>query len=404
MKYFILVPDGCGDWPIPALGGKTPLEAADIRHINELAKISTVGTVQTIPDGMEPGSDVANLSLLGFDPVRYLTGRASLEAVGVGVKMSENETAFRTNLITLDGDGAYDDLIIKDHSSGDITSEEAEELIGYIHQKLGGGGIMFYPGVSYRCLLISSVLPEGCRLTPPHDVLDQKAGGNLPKGEGAERLIDLLRRSHELLKNHPVNVRRIKNGLNPANSIWLWGPGKKPALPSFKEKYGVRGSVISAVALVKGIGLCAGLTSINVPGATGTLHTNYAGKAAYAIDEFKKGQDFVFIHVEAPDECSHSGDLKGKVESLKRIDERIFKPVLDYLTETGGPFRVLVLPDHMTPVTVRTHNSEPVPFVWYDSEKRLPMDGKKAFSETSGVLGKHFKSGCELTDYFFNRT
>jgi 2,3-bisphosphoglycerate-independent phosphoglycerate mutase len=400
MKYLILVPDGCGDWPVESLGGKTPLEAAEISNINTLAQKSETGTVKTIPDGCEPGSDTANLSIMGFDPKVYLTGRASLEAVGMGIEMAAHETAFRVNLITVEGSGAYENLTIKDHSASDITDGEAVALIECINQRLGNNGLRFYPGVSYRNLLITGSLPDGCKLTPPHDALDKSVGEHLPQGDGGHLLIDLMKESHEILKSHPVNINRINKKLNPANSIWFWGAGKKPSLPSFKEKYGVSGSVISAVSLVKGIGLCAGLTSVNVPGATGTLDTNYEGKAAKAIDEFKKGKDFVYVHVEAPDECSHSGDLPGKLESLKRIDERIAKPVFEYLQSLDEPYRILVLPDHMTPVKIRTHTADPVPFVLYDSEKKINSE-MNAFSESSGLGGIYFKSGCVLADYFF---
>jgi 2,3-bisphosphoglycerate-independent phosphoglycerate mutase len=401
MKYFTLVPDGCGDWPLPELGNKTPLEAADIENINALAKLSEVGTVQTIPNGMEPGSDVANLSILGFDPAVYLTGRASLEAVGVGIDMSGDETAFRVNLVTLAGEGSYEDLIIKDHSAGDISSGEAAALMEYIQQELGGGGIRFHPGVSYRNLMITSAFTTGNKLTLPHDVLGQTVGRHLPAGDNARAVLSMQRKSYALLKDHPINKKRIKEGLNPANALWFWGPGKKPALPSFEAKYGVKGSVISAVSLVKGIGMCAGLSVLDVPGATGTLHTNYKGKADYAVNEFKKGRDFVFVHVEAPDECSHTGDRDGKLESLRRIDQMIFAPVLAYLESIGEPYRILILPDHMTLLSTRTHNAEPVPFVLFDSENKTPAEEWKIFSEAAGVKGIHFKNGYELTDYLF---
>jgi 2,3-bisphosphoglycerate-independent phosphoglycerate mutase len=403
MKYLILVPDGCGDWPMEALGGKTPLEAAGIRHINELAKISEVGTVKTIPNGFEPGSDVANLSIMGFNPEKYLTGRASLEAVGAGIEMKAGETAVRVNLITLCGEGSYSELTIKDHSAGDISNGEAETLIALMNEELGGGGLRFYPGVSYRNLLITDNFPQACKLTPPHDVLDQPVGENLPKGEGTDDVILLMKKSHELLKNHPINANRVKNGRNPANSIWFWGTGKKPSLPSFAEKYNVSGSVITAVGLVKGIGICAGLNVVNVPGATGTLDTNYDGKAACAIDEFKSGRDFVYIHVEAPDECSHSGDLDGKMESLRRIDEKIAKPVFDYLRHCGEPYRILILPDHMTPVKTRTHSADPVPFVLFDNHDVKPANENNFFSEKSGEKGLYFDDGYALTDFFFKK-
>jgi 2,3-bisphosphoglycerate-independent phosphoglycerate mutase len=401
MKYLVIVPDGCSDWPIPSLEGKTPLEAADIRYMNELAKTSEVGMVRTIPEGIEPGSDAANLSLMGFDPDVYLTGRASLEAAGMGMELSPGDVAFRVNLITLEGNGQYEDLLIKDHSAGDISSEEAAILINYIDKELGDTNLRFYPGISYRNLLVTDKLPAQCELTPPHDALNQLVGRNMPKGEGAEQIGQLMRRSYELLKDHPLNNDRAKKGLNTANSIWFWGQGTKPNLPLFGDKYGISGSVITAVSLIKGIGFCAGLSFVDVPGATGTLNTNYDGKALGAIGEFEQGKDFVYLHVEAPDECSHNGDLPGKIKALELIDEKIVKPLADYLESTGDPYRILIISDHRTPLATRTHSSEPVPFILFDSEKKLPSESWKTFSETSGEQGLFFARGCDLADYYF---
>jgi len=399
MKYFMLVPDGCGDWPIQSLGGKTPLEAADIKNINALAKSSEIGLVRTVPEGFEPGSE-ANVMLLGYGADAYLTGRAPLEAAAMGIEMSEAGVAFRVNLITVAGGGRYEDLIIKDHSAGEIGNEEAEILIEFIDRELGADGIRFYPGVSYRCLMVADVFSGDYKFTPPHDVLNQSAGAYLPQGDGAERISELIRRSHKLLEDHPVNRERVKKGFDPANSIWIWGHGKKPTLAPFSDKYGIRGSVITAVNLVKGYGLCAGLKVVDVPGATGTLNTNYDGKAQSAIDEFESGADFVFVHVEAPDECSHGNDLDGKIKSLEFIDEKIFKPVVQHLESSGQPYRVLVVTDHKTPIKTRTHCAEPVPFVLFDSENKLPEKSGNAFSEVSGQTGTFFESGRALTDYF----
>ena len=367
MKYLVIVPDGCSDWPIPSLGGKTPLEVADIRHINELARRGEVGMVKTIPDGIEPGSDAANLSIMGYDPAVYLTGRASLEAAGLGIDLAPDDVAFRVNLITLEGNGSYENLLIKDHSAGDINSEEAETLIACIDRELGNEDVRFYPGISYRCLLVTAKLPGHIHLTPPHDVLNQKTGPHMPQGDGAGQISAWLRRSYEILNNHPLNKLRVKNSLNPANSIWLWGQGTKPQLPSFADKYKLTGSVITGVNLIKGIGACAGLSVVNIPGANGTLHTNYAGKASAAMDAFKQGREFVYIHLEGPDECAHSGDLDGKIKSLEFIDEKIVEPVVTWLENTREPFRVLIMPDHRTPLAIRTHSAEPVPFVLFDS-------------------------------------
>jgi 2,3-bisphosphoglycerate-independent phosphoglycerate mutase len=403
MKYLVLVPDGCADRPLRELGGKTPLEVADMKRVNALAQVSEIGTVKTIPDGMTPGSDAANLSVMGFDPAVYLTGRSPLEAVSMGIDMSDTDVAFRTNLVTLEGEGDYEDLIIKDHSSGDISSEEGRALIGLVEERLGGGAVHFYPGISYRHAMIANHGNTRCSLTPPHDVLTRRVGDHLPRGEGAEEIARLMRESYAFLKEHPINIARVKAGRNPANSIWIWGQGKKPKLPSFYEKYGIRGSIVAGVDLIKGIGLCAGLDARDVPGATGTLLTNFDGKAACAIEEFRSGKDFVYIHVEAPDECGHQGDLAGKIEAMRLTDEKIFGPLLDYLRGCGESYRVLLVPDHRTPIEIRTHSLEPVPYLFFDSEKALPPDARKAFSETAGERGPHFDSGPALANRFFGK-
>ena len=402
MKYLILVPDGCADWSIPALGGKTPLEAANLKYINTLARVSEVGMVKTIPDGIPPGSDAANLSVMGYDPSVYLTGRSPLEAVSMGVDMSDTDVAFRVNLVTLEGDGRYEDLIIKDHSSGDIPGEEAHILIKMIENELGGGDVHFYPGVSYRHAMIVANGHTDYQMTPPHDILTKRVGDYLPKGRDAGEIEQMMRKSYELLKDHPVNLERKKNGLNLASSIWIWGQGRKPRLPSLHSLYGVNGAIVAAVDLIKGIGLCAGLSAIDVPGATGTLHTNYKGKADCAIKAFSDGSDFIYIHVEAPDECAHQGDLDGKLKSLEHIDEEIFKPVSEYLADSGEHYRILIVPDHRTPMEIRTHSSESVPFVLFDSKLALSEDEGKAFSESAGERGGFYDSGCALAKHFFN--
>ena len=401
MKYFMLVPDGCGDWPNPSLGGKTPLEAADLTHINQLAKISQVGLVGTIPEGLKAGSE-ANVTLLGYGPDAYRIGRAPLEAVAMGIAMAASDVAFRVNLITVDGSGRFEDLTFKDHSAGEISTEEAEILMQSLDSALGGRGMRFYAGVGYRGLGISNWFTGDYKLSPPHDLLHQRVGDHLPQeGDGAEALRSLICQSHELLKTHPVNQKRIQNGLRPANSIWIWGYGHKGVLAPFQDKYGIAGSVITAVNLIKGYGLCAGLSVIDVPGADGTLHTNYEGKALGAIRAFQQGRDFVFLHVEAPDECSHNGDLNGKIEALAQIDAKIFRPILNYLQSTGEPYRILVVTDHKTLLETRAHSAEPVPYVLFDSENRQPPDDGKAFSEVSGAKGVFFASGQSLADYFF---
>jgi 2,3-bisphosphoglycerate-independent phosphoglycerate mutase len=388
MKHLIIVPDGCADYPIPALGGKTPLQAARLDAINEMAKYSETGLVKTIPGGIEPGSEAGNLSILGYDPSVYLTGRAPLEAAAMGLPMRDDETAFRASLVTLEGGGPYESMIMKDHSAGEIGNEEAEELIDMVDRELGGDGLRFYPGVSYRGLIISNRLEASEKIMEPHNILDREIGEYLPAGKDIRRL---MAESVKILKGRQ------------ANAIWIWGQGKKITLPSLRDRYGVTGSMVAAVNLLKGIGRCAGMDCPVIPGATGTLHTNYEGKAAGAVSAFENGADFVFIHVEAPDECSHTGDMEGKLQSLEFIDQRVFKPVSEYLRKTGGPYRILILPDHKTLLETQTHNAEPVPFILYDSRNPLPADGSKAFSETCGERGRFFHSGRELAEFFFRR-
>ena len=403
MKYLILVPDGAGDEPVEALGGKTPLEAADIPMINELAAKGQVGTVKTIPPGVAPGSDAANLSVMGYDPSVYLTGRSPLEAASIGINMSDTDVAFRVNLITLTGEGDYEDLIITDHSSGDITTEEADQLIQAVNEAFADERIHFYTGVSYRHCMIVHNGSTDYELTPPHDVLSQRVGDHLPKGEGSEFLTDMMKKSYEILKDHPVNQDRIARGLNPANTLWIWGQGRKPSLSSFYDKYGIKGTAISAVDLIKGIAICAGLNSVDVEGATGTLHTNFDGKAQAAIREYKDGKDFVYMHLEGPDECSHQGDMEGKLECMHSIDQKVLKPIVEYLRAAGEDFRALIVPDHRTPLAIRTHSADPVPYVIYDSRKEKPEDKSRQFNEKSGAEGPYFDSGYALADFFFEK-
>lgn len=414
LKYLIVVPDGAGDEPIESLGDKTPLEVANLPAINSLAAKGLVGMVRTIPPGVAPGSDAANLSVMGYDPAIYLTGRSPLEAVSIGIDMSSSDVAFRTNIITLerkDGTPAgkgdvYEDLIIKDHSSGDITTNEADQLIQAVNKAFADDKIQFYTGVSYRHCMIVHEGSTAYSLTPPHDVLGRPAGEYLPKGEGSDFIDRMMRKSFEVLVDHPVNKERIKKGLNPANTIWIWGQGKKPALSSFPEKYGIRGAAISAVDLIKGIALCAGLGSVDVEGATGTLHTNFEGKVEAAKKVFAEGGDFVYLHLEGPDECSHQGDLEGKITCLETIDNRVVKPLVEWFNREGMDFRLLVVPDHRTPLAIRTHAPEPVPFVLYDSRKNesgTPESSEKFFAEVSGEKGKYFDSGFSLADFFFEK-
>ncbi|HHX14084.1 MAG TPA: cofactor-independent phosphoglycerate mutase [Clostridiales bacterium] len=408
MKYLILVPDGAGDEPLEQLKGRTPLEAAKLPNINRLAAQGLVGMVRTVPEGMAPGSDTANLSVMGFDPRKYHTGRSPLEAASIGIDMADTDVAFRCNLVTLSDAAAYDDKLVLDHSAGEISTAEADELIKAVNETFGDKDkkVQFYTGTSYRHAMIVKNGETNYDLTPPHDILERRAGDYLPKGEGAGFIEQMMRQSYSLLENHPVNQSRRARGLKPANSIWIWGQGRKPALDSLADKYKVKGATISAVDLIKGIGILAGVDSIDVPGATGTIDTNYEGKTRAAIELYEQGYDFVYMHLEGPDECSHQGDLQCKITALERIDERIVAPLVEYLESSGQPFRILIVPDHQTPLRIRTHAGEPVPFVFYDSEKAAgekAADPTRFFGESSGEKGLFFDAGYQMTDWFFGR-
>lgn len=405
MKYLVILADGMADYPIESLGGKTPMEAANKPMMDKLASTALVGTVSNVPQGMVPESDTANLAVLSYDPKIYSKGRSPLEAISMGLEMTPSQTAIRCNLVTLSekGEQDYAQKVMVDHSADEITTAEADELIRAIDQALGNAQRKFYTGVSYRHCLLWENAPNFENFMRPHDIIGKSIGAYLPSGENSEEYAALMRASYEVLKDHPVNRARRERGLNPANSIWLWSPGKKPALPSFSEKWGLKAAVISAVDLIKGIGICAGMTSIDVPGATGNIHTNFAGKASAAIDAFANGYDFVYIHIEAPDESGHRNELDNKILSIEKIDGEILRPVYDALCKTGEPFRVMVLPDHPTPLCLRTHSMEPVPFLIYDPAR--PQTGVTCFSEKSAAE-KHFylPRGEMLMDHFILKT
>ncbi|MBQ1244821.1 MAG: cofactor-independent phosphoglycerate mutase [Clostridia bacterium] len=371
MKYLIIVYDGMADRKIPSLGDKTPMEVANKPMMDTLSKSSLCGTVSNVPQGMVPESDTANLAIMSYDPKTYSKGRSPLEAVSMGLSMSKTQTAYRCNLVTLSDEYDYDDKIIIDHSSDEISTKEADELIKALEKGLGNDDRHFYTGVSYRHCLLWENSSDTYNFARPHDILGKKIKDYLPKGEEGEAFYRLMRDSYDILKDHPVNVERRKNGKRVANSAWLWSPGKKPALPSFKEKWGLDAAVISAVDLIKGIAICAGMQSIDVEGATGNVHTNYKGKADAAIGAFENGKDLVYIHVEAPDECGHRAEIENKVLSIEKIDELILKPLYEYLSKSGEDFRILTLPDHPTPIEIRTHSMEPVPFMLYSSDKKV---------------------------------
>ena len=373
------------DTPVPSLNNRTPMEAARKPVMDALAKKSLCGSVLNVPAGMVPESDTANLAILSYDPRTYSKGRSPLEAMSQGLSMSPADTALRCNLVTLSGDAdtdVYEKRVILDHSSDEITTAEAAELVAALNEALPMSGRTLYTGVSYRHCLLWENACETYDFMRPHDILGKVIGDYLPKEDnGGAEFLAYMKEGAKILEHHPVNEARRARGLRPANSPWLWSPGKKPALPSFPEKWGVRAAIISAVDLIKGIGICAGCEVINVEGATGNFATNYAGKAQTAIDAFNHGCDLVYVHVEAPDECGHRGEADVKVASVEKIDAEILAPVLAYLEGTGEAFRILVLPDHPTPVAIRTHSSDPVPFFLYDSEK--PETGVDTYSEAS---------------------
>lgn len=398
MKYVIVLGDGMADEPIEELGGKTPLEYAETPAMDDLAGRSQVGLVHTIPEGMKPGSDTANLAVLGYNPRQYYTGRSPLEALSIGVDMKEDDIALRTNLITLsEEEEAYEDKKILDHSSDEISTEDAAVLLDAVRKELEDDVYHFYAGTSYRHLLIWSK-GSVVELTPPHDVLGQRAGDYLPADE---KLRAMQKRSYEILSKHPVNLKRKAEGLNPANSCWFWGAGTRPGLSSFEEKYHKKGAMISAVDLLKGIAVGTGMANIHVEGANGGLHTNYEGKARAAADALiKDGFDFVYVHVEAPDEMGHQGSAKKKVQSIEYLDKRVIRPIREALDQAKEPYRLLILPDHPTPVRVRTHTSAPVPYLLYDSEKELRRIGayNEREAEESGIVIEH---GYELIARLF---
>lgn len=398
MKYLILLGDGMADEPLAELGGKTPLEAAVTPHMDALAAQGETGMVQTVPEGFPPGSDVANLSALGYDPHLYYTGRSPLEAVSMGVHLSDEDVAFRCNLVTLSDEENYAGKTMLDYSAGEISTAEAGTLIADIGRLMGNQALRFYPGISYRHLLVWSGGPEKTVLTPPHDISGQPVADYLPQGEGADTLRRLMEESNKHLPDHPVNSKRIRENQRPANSVWLWGQGKKPALPSFKDRYQLTGSVISAVDLVKGIGLCAGLEVVEVAGATGNIHTNFRGKTEAALHELKRGQDFVFVHVEAPDEAGHQGDLAIKIKAIEEVDKMLGQ-LLQGISQFPA-FRIMVLPDHPTPLSIRTHTGNPVPFVRY-AKGNDTKNAAKGYSEAEAKKsGLFYPNGPALMDSF----
>lgn len=397
MKYITILCDGMADEPLEKLGWETPMEAARTINMDRLAEKSEIGMVRTVPEGMAPGSDTANLSVLGYDPKKYYSGRSPLEALSIGAEMEAGDVSFRCNLVTLSEEQeTYEDRVIIDHSSGEITTEEASVLMDALRTGLERDGYTFYVGTSYRHLLIQKN-GRTMELTAPHDILTRRIGEYLPQDE---ILRDMMVRSYEILKDHPINRKRRAAGKNPANSAWFWGAGTRPELTSFEEKNKVKGAMISAVDLLKGIAVGAGMHNIIVEGANGGLHTNYKGKAEAAVKALlEDGYDFVYVHIEAPDEMGHQGSAEDKIKAIEYIDEKVIGTVAEALQDSGTDFRMLVLPDHPTPVRVRTHTSEPVPYMLYDSTK--PEAGCREYSEKAGrESGRFLEEGYRLLDHF----
>lgn len=398
MKYIVVLCDGMADEPIEELGGKTPLEAAYTPSLDMLAPVSELGMVRTVPKGMAPGSDTANLSVIGYDPREYYTGRSPLEALSIGVDMEPEDVSFRCNLVTVtEEEEDYADKIIIDHSSDEISTEDATVFLDALKEGLKKEGYELYQGTSYRHLLIWKK-GKIVELTAPHDILTKRIGDYLPEDSV---LREMMEKSYEILSRHPLNLERKKNGLNPANSVWFWGAGTKPALTSFETKFGKKGVMISAVDLLKGIATGAGMHNILVEGANGGLHTNYLGKAKAALNALlRENADFAYIHVEAPDEMGHQGSVKNKMKAIENIDQYIIGNVVDSMYQAGEDFRLLVLPDHPTPVSIRTHTSDPVPYLIYDS--RQDMEGKKTYSESMARgTGRMIEEGYTLISHLF---
>ncbi len=401
MKYLVVLYDGMADYPVPALDGKTPMELAKKPLLDKLARFGRVGTVKTVADGLKPGSDIANMSVLGYNPKECYTGRSPLEAVSIGVDMKDTDIIFRTNLVTLSDEENYEDKTMVDYSAGDISTAEAAEIIKSVQEHFGNEKFAFYSGVAYRhCLVWNNGTLDLGKMTPPHDISGKVIGEHLSDSENAKELIAMMKESYDFLMEHPVNKERMARGERPANSIWLWGEGTKPALSNFKEKYGVDGSIISAVDLLKGIAKCAGMGSPDVEGATGYIDTNFEGKANCAIEELKT-KDFVYIHIEAPDECGHRNEPENKVKAIEMIDQRVLARVLPELDKYDD-YKVMVLPDHPTPIVTMTHAGDAVPYLIYQKSKASD-NGIESFTEvTAKDAGNHVEVGYTLMDSFIN--
>ena len=399
MKYVVLLCDGMADRPVPELGNLTPMAKAHKPNMDKLAKKAEVGLVKTVADGLKPGSDVANLSVLGYDPAIYYSGRSPLEAGSIGIDMKPTDVSLRCNLVTLSDEENYDDKTIIDYCAGDISTADAKILVDALKEAFDNDEFTLYAGVSYRhCLIWNNGTLDLGTLTPPHDITGKPIKGHLPEHPNAEKLYEMMKKSYDVLKNHPLNLERVAKGERPANSMWFWGEGVRKPLAAFEEKYGKNGSMISAVDLLKGIGKFSGMNVVNVEGATGYLDTNFEGKAQAAIDELKRGQDFVYIHVEAPDECGHRYEIENKVRSIELIDEKILAPLLDALEEYDD-YKIMILPDHPTPLELKTHTNDPVPYMIY--HKGNEVEGVDVLSEESAAATGNFEPvGHKLMERF----
>lgn len=398
MKYIVVLGDGMADRPLPELGGRTPLEAANKPHMDEIARCGAVGMAQTVPHGMPPGSDTANLSVMGYAPEIYYSGRSPLEAVSMGVPVNDDDVTFRMNLVTVSDEPDYAAKTMIDYSAGEISTEESTELVRFLAENLNCGDLQIYPGISYRHCLVLRHAQTGTTLTPPHDITGKPVEGHLPSGCYGERLLALMERSCALLRDHPVNLARRARGLNPANSCWLWGEGTRPKLEPFEKLYGVKGGVVCAVDLLKGIGLCAGMRVPDVPGATGAMWTDFAAKGRKALELLRDGCDLVYIHIEAPDECGHHGAAQEKVKAIEAIDRDVLGFLMDALRADGEPFRILLTPDHPTPCALRTHVGDPVPFVLYDSVREEAPHAPRYTESEAAATGVFLEKGPMLME------
>ena len=400
MKYVVVLCDGMADYPVPALGGKTPMMCADKPHIDALAQKGEVGLVRTVAAGLKPGSDVANMSVLGFDPKKYYTGRSPLEAASIGVDLKDTDVTLRTNLVTLSDEPNYEDKTMVDYCAGDISTAEAAEIMQDVEAHFGNEMFKFYAGVSYRhCLVWANSTTDLGNMTPPHDISGRVVGEYLSKSENAVPLIQMMKDSYAFLSEHPVNKKRVAEGKRPANSIWMWGEGKKPMLPAFSDVYGKKGAIVSAVDLLKGIAKCAKMEAPEVEGATGYIDTNFEGKANAAVDALKNGCDFVYIHLEAPDECGHRNEPENKVKAIEMIDSRVLPIVLDGLKAIGEDYKIMVLPDHPTPIVTQTHAADPVPYlIYHKANEKQGVDSIN--EETAKNTGVFIENGPDIMRKF----